>query len=120
MPYVSIVKGRVSRRGQRTDSLEHKVTVSRHGKKRNYLVFTVGATVLKRLGWLNKDRVDVLVDPDDNMVVVRRDLEGLSITTNKSGHGMIRLALKGTSPDRVVVLNHQIVDNELVFDKVWA
>ena len=119
MPYVSIVKGRVSRRGERTDSLEHKVTVSRHGKKRNYLVFTIGATVLKRLGWLHKDRVDILIDPDDNMVVMRRDAEGLSISVNKSLHGVVRLALDGTTPDRVVVLNHQIVDNELVFDKAW-
>lgn len=120
MPYVSIVKSRVSRRGQRTDSLEHKVTVPRVGKKRNYLVFTIGAAVLKRLGWLHKDRVDILVDPDDAMVVIRRDNDGLSISVNKNGHGVVRLTLEGTTPDRVVVVDHQIVDNELIFDRVWG
>jgi hypothetical protein len=123
MPYQSIITQK--RTGSKVANREWKVTCTRHrikGADKLNLFFTIGSSLIKKLGWLKGDKIDILVDPEDKTALMRRTTDnGISLTINNLGHGSIRVSgIPGELPKQRVEVEHQIVDNEIIFDICWG
>jgi len=122
MTFKSILEGRIYR--ERVSNKEWRVTCSRQFPKKgsNKLVFCIGSAVLSKLGWRKSDAIDILKSDDDNLAIIRRanGNRGIRLTIDKYGHGVIRITgVPGEGPKKFTILDHQIIDNEIMFDACW-
>lgn len=122
MAFKSILESRISK--DRVSNKEWTVTCSRHFPKKgnSKLVFSIGAAVREKLGWRKSDLIDVLKSDDDNSAIIRRATgkSGIKLAVDGKGHGVIRISgIPGEGPKKLTLLDHQIIDNEIMFDACW-
>jgi len=122
MVYISIFSK--TRSSGHISDRDKAITVSRHKSKipdKKTLCITVGAGILKQMRWIKGDRIDIMVDDHDKTCLMKRVSKfGRKIVISRTGHGVITITgIPGDQPSEFKKIEHQIIDEEIIFDKCW-
>ena len=126
MAFISLIPQRTyfgKQRSSLSDTIKIAIREQKNTASNKQLVFTIGAEIVKELGWMVKDRIIIKWDPDTRDCIIRRAVKEdscPSLTLQKSGNNLnIRMTWYSGMPhppSKVEAHGIEIKDHEIFFE----